>query len=138
MRGTRPGSAVRTLQFLEQPGSGVGPQEVGGTGRNAQGPGCLVARQTGEKAQLDELGRSRIGSRQLVQELINFEKVIARLLAKGGGLVQVDADPLAAALDAALAAGLLDQNTAHRLSGRCKEMPPAVPVLCLLDIHQTQ
>jgi hypothetical protein len=38
----------------------------------------------------------------------------------------------------ALAACLIDQNPSHGLGGRREEMAAAVPMLCLLHIHQAQ
>ena len=41
-------------------------------------------------------------------------------------------------LNTPFVAGLFDQNPPHGLSGSCKEVPPAVPVLGLLNVHQPQ
>src|SRR4051812_38716942 len=62
-----------------QPGAGVRPVSIGGRWRNAQDFGRLVACQSRKVAQFDELGFERIGCSQLLQRLVESEKLIIRL-----------------------------------------------------------
>src|SRR5215471_12383993 len=55
-------SAAAALQLLKEPGPGVGPQQVGRAGRDAQDLGGLVAGQAGKKAELDQFRRPRVCS----------------------------------------------------------------------------
>src|SRR5215831_18425124 len=55
------------LEPLKQPSPSIGPQQVGGARRNAQGLGRLLAGQTGEKAQLDQRRGLGVCLGQLVQ-----------------------------------------------------------------------
>ena len=45
---------------------------------------------------------------------------------------------IAAVLGASLTAGVVDQDSAHSLGRRGKEMPPAVPILAALGIKQPE
>src|SRR5262249_40501488 len=120
-------SAALALQLLEEPGPGVGPQQVGRAGRDAQDLGRLVAGQAGKEAELDQFRCPGVCAGQLVQQLIEVEEVVARFVPDEQGLVQVEAGALAAALGAALAAGVLHEDAAHGLGGGGEEVSPALP-----------
>src|SRR5262249_58707689 len=107
-------STVAALQLLKEPGPGVRPQQIGRAGRDAQDLGRLVAGQAGEKAELDQFRRPRVGAGQLVQQLVELEEVVTRFVPDDQGFVQVDAGALATVLDAALAAGPLGRGAGAR------------------------
>src|SRR5262249_44954682 len=60
-------SASLALQLLEEPGTGVGPKQVGRAGRDTQDLGRLVAGQAGKKAEFDQFRGLGVGTGQLVQ-----------------------------------------------------------------------
>ena len=70
--------------------------------------------------------------------LVEGEDVFARLGGQQFCLFQGPARQVAAALEAALAAGVLDQDTAHRLGGGGEEVAAAVPVPALGVANQAQ
>src|SRR5947207_3500818 len=113
VEGERTASAPLALQLLEKPGAGVGPQQIRRARRNAQSLGRLLARQACEKAQLDQFRRPGVRAGQLVQQVIEFEEILARFVPDNECLVEVNAAALAPMLDAALASGLLHEEAAH-------------------------
>ena len=102
---------------------------------DAQGGGRILVRQAGEVAELHEPGRVGIVAFQPAQGLVEGEEVVGGGLGGGEILGKFDARPAAAVLLGLLAAGLIDQDAAHRLGGGGKEVAAAVPVLGLLDVR---
>src|SRR5206468_1836149 len=97
--------------------------------------GGLVAGQPGEETELHQFGGPRVGGGQLVDEFVQFEQVVI-VVAGDEVFVEVDADAAAAALEAALAAGALDEDAAHRLGGGGEEVPAVGPVGRPVGVHQ--
>src|SRR5439155_924004 len=61
------------------------------------------------------------------------------ILSEGAYLVeQFEPDAIAAALDPASRSGAFNQNPPHGLGCRREEMPPAIPALGLIRVHQPQ
>ena len=123
------------LEFRLEPGSGVGPGEVGGPWRNAEYLRGLGDRQAGVVAELDQLGRSDVGIRQLAQRQVEGEQVVEVFIGfLSGNVIKVErhADSAPAVLESALATGVLDQYPPHRLSGNGEEVAAAVPRLTRL------
>src|SRR5687768_15530886 len=102
---------------------------VGRRSADAQGFGGLLDRQTGEVAELDELGLFGVFFGELGQGVVEGDQVVGRGGEGEAGLVEVDAAEAAAAFGSGAAAGLLDEDSAHGLGGGGEEMPAAVPVL---------
>src|SRR5690349_4222401 len=65
---------VGSAQRAQQPGAGVSPQRVRGARRDAQRLGGLRDRQTGEVAELDQLGGLRVGGGKQGQRLVQVEQ----------------------------------------------------------------
>jgi hypothetical protein len=123
------------LQLLEEPGPGVRPQQIGRAGRDPQDLGRLVARQSGKEAEFDQFRRPGVCLSQLLQHFIEVDEVVARFVPYDQSLVQVDPCTLSPALDAVLAAGVLNEDAAHGLR-RCREEVSArVPVLHAVNVH---
>ena len=75
---------------------------------------------------------------ELVEGLVQGQQHRLRLGHAELQVIEADAQPVATAFDAPLAAGVLDEDAAHGLGRRGEEVPPAVPVLRLLHVHQPQ
>ncbi len=83
---------------------------VGSRTRDPETTGRFFDRQPGEEAQLDQLGLLRVLGRELVERLIQGQKIIRRRRHKCIGRVQVNTLPVAAPLAAVLAAGVIDED----------------------------
>src|SRR5262245_5622033 len=105
------------LPLLKEPCPGVRPQQVGRAGCDAQDLRRLVASQTRKKAKLDQFRSPGICCGQLVQEFIEVEEVVARLVPNNQSFLQINAGTLAAVLGAPFAAGVLNEDATHRLGG---------------------
>ena len=112
---------------LVQPGSGVGPQAIGRPWGDIHHFRRLGERQPREVAELNQPRRFGIGCGQPVEGLVQGQQVFAEL--GNGQLVDVEIGSLsvAPALAAALAAGVLHQDAAHRLGRGGEEVATAVP-----------
>ena len=101
--------------------------------------GGFLQREAGEVAQLDESGLGRIFSLELFEGLVEGQEVLGRVVVLGGEQgagFEFDLPPVAAALLTLTPAGPVDEDPAHSLRGRREEVPPAVPALDLLRVHQ--
>src|SRR5262249_5653758 len=119
---------------LVEPGPGVGPVAVGRPPGETQAGGGLLLRQTGEEAQLDQLGTRLILLRQPFQRLIDRDHVARRGIVPRRKAVQIPPPPLAAAFETLLVPGAVEEDAAHGLGGGGEEMPAAVPVPVLLAV----
>src|SRR5262249_18125233 len=108
----RTGSVPFAPELLEEPGPGIGPQQVGRARRDAQDLRRLLAGQAAEKAKLDQFRRPGVRAGQLAQQVIELEDVEGRFAPDNECLVQADAGALTAVLDAAFAAGVVDEDAA--------------------------
>src|SRR5262249_20439140 len=70
----------RLLEFLVQPGAGVGPMPVGAAHGDAEGVGRLLDGQAGEVAQLDQLGNFRLLLGEPLDRLAHGQQAFIRLL----------------------------------------------------------
>lgn len=77
--------------------------------------------------ELDDLGRLRVFLGQLGQCFIEREEVVRFDANRHRVMIEVDPPPAAAVLDARLPPGVLNQDPAHGLGHRGKEVPLAVP-----------
>src|SRR5262245_29650008 len=64
--------------------------------------------------------------------------MLSRHIERDSLTLQIDTMPSAAALDASLASGVVDEDTPHGLSSGSEEVAAAVPVLRFLSFHQAQ
>src|SRR5262249_31887000 len=150
--GAGKGPSNRTLfvpiHFAAQPGAGEGPVALGGAQRNVEGLRRLLEREAGEEVELDDLGHARLLSVEVFQGFVESDQLLVRRRADQLALEQINALPVAAALEALLRARLLDQDAAHRFRGGEKKVATvgkrsrpgsASPVSILLPaLHQSQ
>src|SRR5262249_8975461 len=121
-----------------EPALGVGPVVVGGRDGNAERLRRLVPGQSGEEPQLDQFRRAGGFSFQLVKRFDESEQVKVGPVKLGRHIGQFNADVSAAGFGPPLASGDLDQDSAHRLRGRGKEVSATFPLLGPAHIHQAQ
>jgi DNA invertase Pin-like site-specific DNA recombinase len=119
-------------------GPGVSPEAVGGAGCHPQRPGRLGEGHPGEVAELDPLGRARVGRLQPGQGLVDRQDLVGGL---GGGefdFLEIGAGRTDPALLAPLASGPFHQDPAYGLGLGGEEMPPSVPVPVRVVADQAQ
>jgi hypothetical protein len=124
------------FDFLEKPGTGIGPKRVGLAGGNAECLGCLIACKSREMAELHQLRGLWIGLGQKGKGFVQGEKVLWTLGRSKVGFIEILPFPTAAVFEAAFAPGGLDQDPAHRHGRRGVKMPFAFELLGLLHIHE--
>src|SRR5262249_19704388 len=112
---TGPTRARPAAQHLVQPSPGIGPAAICRSPRQTEGYGRLVERQPGEEAEVDQFRARRTLLGQPPQGLVDGDEVLVRGIIHDGQVVQVDALPAAAAIEAALLLGAVDEDAAHRL-----------------------
>ena len=127
-----------TLDLLEKPGSGIGPEKIGAARRNAENLSRLLDRESREIAKLDELGGLRVSHSEFDQGIVQCKDVVIHLGRGDFDSVEINARPAAAMLGPALAARILDEDPAHRLGSSGKEVAAAVPVLGFVYFYQPQ
>jgi hypothetical protein len=125
---------TRVVEFAPQPGTGIGPVTIGCSMGHTKAPSRLFQRQAGEEAQFDQLGNYRFLDGEAGQRLIDREE-----LAPGGVDCQLRLQQLmplpAAAMPLGLfAAGIVDEDAAHGLGGRGKEVTAAIPMAHLISV----
>jgi len=118
-----------------EPALGVGPVVVGGRDGNAERLRRLVPRQSGKETQLDQLRRAGVFGFQLFKRFAKSEQVKVGPVKLGRHIGQFNADVSSAGFGSPLAPGELDQDSAHRLCSRGKEVSAAIPVLRLVHVH---
>ena len=89
--------------------------------------GGVFDRQSGEVAQLNQLGGLGILGGQAGQGFVDVEKLVRRRGEADVGGVEGHTTTPAAAFVGLLAAGLIDENAAHRLGRGGEEVTAAVP-----------
>src|SRR5207302_11431762 len=126
-------SGLRRFLALAQggiePGPSEGPVAIGGTADDAKSLGCLIEREPREEPELDQLGTGRIFLRQLVQSVVEDEKLVRGFGEREFDVFEAQSPPTAAALEPAPLAGTVDEDAAHGLCGGGKEMSAALPEL---------
>src|SRR5262245_43897107 len=104
-----------TLQFLEKPGAGVGPEKVRAAGRDPQSLGRLFDREPREVAKLHQFGGLRVGCGEFRQGFVQRQHLVRLLWGGEVEAIGLDPLPISAALEAALVPRLLDEDAAHGL-----------------------
>jgi hypothetical protein len=100
--------------------------------------GGLRDRQAREVAQLDQLGDLWFGDRQLGERFVQREQIFGGLGCRNVPRIELLATAAASMLAAALAPSVFDQDPAHRLGGRRKELPSARPLLFRVSADKPQ
>src|SRR4051812_34587605 len=101
---------VGPLDLAEEPGAGIHPVALRGRRRNAEGPGGVVDRQSGEVAELHERGPGRLAGLQLPQRLVEGQEVVGGGIGGQVHVVEIQAAVAAAVLLAPLASSVLDED----------------------------
>src|SRR5262249_55016500 len=115
--GAGKGPSNRTLfvpiHFAAQPGAGEGPVALSRAQRDVEGLRRLLEREAGEEVELDEMGHARLLSVEAFQRFVEGDQLLVRRCVDELVVEQINALPVAAALEAFLRARLLDQDAAH-------------------------
>src|SRR5262249_44092690 len=115
-------SVFRPAEGPGEPGTGKGPVAVGGAVRDAEEVGRGFEGHPGEVVELDQFRGGGVPGGQPVEGFVHGQNVLDRG-GRGGEVVrQFDPSRLAAAFQAGLPPGALDQDAAHRLGGGGEEV----------------
>ncbi len=120
-----------------QPGSGKGPQSVGGAGRNSD---CFGSVRDTEAHKISELYQPRglwIGVRQLCQSVIQGDQVFLNVVGHDSDFMVPDFVESGSAFELPATASVLHQNPPHGLGCRSKKVSSAVPLLSVVHIEQS-
>ena len=109
---------------------------MGSSDIHLQDRSSLLDSQTGVVSQFDKFGYRRIFESQIVQGLIDREKVFTAV--KTAQAVDVNVLPLklSAVLQTEFTSRILNKNTPHGLSGSGKEMAARIPMLSLRHVNE--
>src|SRR5262245_29695465 len=110
-----------------QAGLGVGPVDVSGRARQAQGLRRLLDGEAGKVAQLNELSSLGVLGSKPVQGVVDGEQFGGVIALDRLNILQRDALTTPAVLVPALAPGLFDEDAAHGLGGSGEEVTATVP-----------
>ena len=124
------------MEFRAERSFGVNPYPVDTSARNAENSGSFRERQPSEEPQSDQIRSFRVRVGQCVQGFIHAKNIIDTVVCDQVGVWKPDPVLLASVLEPLLLACSLHQDPPHGLGRRPEEMPPAVPVLGLLHVHQ--
>src|SRR5436305_10339108 len=108
--GFGPKTSESFLQFLIEPGAGVGPGSLGRAFGNFQQPRGLDIRQTGKETQLDQLGAEWITRRQFLQRLVHRQQMPVVAQDRNVESGDVNALQFTAVFDAPIAPGVFDED----------------------------
>ncbi len=121
------GPRQRFLESPVEPGAGEAPLALDGRQRHPHHLGDLGMAQAAEETQLHQPALVGIARGQTPHGIVELQDVERRLDAGRESVVEGDRPLPAAALLVAVTAGVVDQQSAHRLGGDGVEMRPAVP-----------
>src|SRR5437763_16568143 len=105
----------------------VSPVIFGRGQRDAEGVGDLGHRQPGEEAQFHDRRGAGIVFFELLESLVERQQVELRSPDRGFDFRQVHAPPSSTRFLGGFVSRLFNQNSAHGLGSRAKEMSPAIP-----------
>src|SRR5262245_32483547 len=97
-------------QAPRQPGPRIAPVTLQGADRYTDDAGRFLDAQPDVIAELDDFRQLRVFRLELLDRLVQGEQIAARRLDPGQSLGQLDALYLPSVLDAALVAGLFDED----------------------------
>jgi hypothetical protein len=83
--------------------------------------------ETGEEPQLDKLGLHRVVPRKTIQRLVQGQKFVVRHPRNQLESLKRNALHATSMTATVLAAGIIDEDPAHRLGGRAEEMGTVLP-----------
>jgi hypothetical protein len=129
---------IAFFQFGVEPGPRVSPVAVCCCGGNAKHLRRLGDGQPNKVAQFDQLRLDWIDLLKALQGLVQGQQIQGGVRSRDLDLFQRLAFPGPAAPLAMFVACLIDEDAAHSLGGSGEEVAPAVPVLGLVAINQTQ
>ncbi len=121
-----------------QPRSGIPPPPIDGRRRQAQRAGRLFHGQPGKVAQHHDLRAGLVPLLQLAEGLVEGQQIVLRRTGRDQTLPELHALPVAAALEAGVPAGLLDEDVPHGPGRGVEEVAAALPVNVLFAPHQPQ
>src|SRR5262245_54238664 len=107
--------SLRAFDFASQPGPREGPEKVGLAWGDTEHLRRLRDRQTGEIAELDEVGRERVFPGQPVQGFVEGNKVLVDLGRHQSGGIEYGTFLAPAVLGPRAPPRLLDENAPHGL-----------------------
>ena len=102
------GRGLLTQRFVK-PGAGISPVPRRGS------------------AQLDQLSARLVHERQPFKSIVEGDQLLIARMVRNGEVIQIDALPAAAALEAFFVARVVEEDAPHCFRGRREEMSPAVP-----------
>src|SRR5260221_2909352 len=109
---------------LEQPDSGYGPMPANRRLADAECVGDLLMLESDEIAQLHHLGFYRIFPGQDIQRFMHQQKLVVFIRRGDSGFMQFHSFLVAAALELAMASGIVHEDPAHRFGGCGEEVRP--------------
>src|SRR5438874_1201904 len=98
----KPGPLVLIVDFAMEPGTGIAPEPICTSRRNAKKFGGLDNRQAAEIAQFDDFRRHTIAAGKFRQSLVERKQIFLRLRGEQFRLLQVPATHTAAVFPTAL------------------------------------
>jgi hypothetical protein len=115
------------VHLPEEPGAGVGPVPFDRRLGNSEHLGGLLIGQAGEESQFHQFGFLGVVLRQLIQRLMQREELF--IVHAGGEIQSVKIHVFCASAMAQVmfAAGVINQDAAHRLGGGGEEMRAVLP-----------
>src|SRR5262245_241138 len=125
----------RILQLGIQPGSGVSPVSLSCCQRYAYDFCDLRHCKSCKEAELHQLRLGGLCLGQLVEALIEGQQILATHFRLGSRDVSDNAAVVTSVLGSLLAARVVDENAAHRLGRRRKEMSAVIPMLVATCAH---
>src|SRR5262245_17864239 len=111
---------------------------MSGPHRYAQSLSGLGGFEPGKKAQPNQVGGCRIDQGQLLQRFMEGQQLVVRHRRGEARFRHLHALLQTAALGRLTAAGLVNQDAAHRFGGGGEEVAPAVPVPDLVRAHEPE
>ena len=130
-------SILLRFQLMKKPGAGMGPIIVGGAGGNSEDFGGFFEGHADEISQFYQFGFGLVLGGEFVERIIYRQQLI--IVARGGKVHVLDVHALlsAAVAPRVFAAGVINQDAAHRL-GCCGEEMSAVLEFRVFLADQTQ
>lgn len=119
-----------------KPGACVSPVSLGGSKGNGQGVGGLGHRQPGKKSQFHKLRRGRVDLFQPVQGVVQRQQLIRAIVGSNGQLIEIQPLGTTPVPITSFPPRIFDENSPHCFRRGGKEVPAAIPVRGLLDVHQ--
>src|SRR6266851_3697481 len=121
-----------------QPGACIRPVSMCGNPRYSENFRRLLNRHAAKIAESYKLGFDGIFFLEFLQGLIEGDQFLRRHAGWQVGDLDLNPLKLAAVLDTLLAPGVFHEDALHGFGCRSEEVPPAIPLVELVRIHQTK